>query len=306
MKEKTKKIIEKLNNPKSWFLILLYIFTILFSVTSIILSFHMSDSKILSAISIICYAIAFLLLTYSVFTLIKFSKAIKSGVVKIIKKSNFGEKIIEQYDFRTIVFALISTIINIAYVLFHVVLAFTTDAFFWYISLASYYGLLVLLRGGIVLYHHKNKNKNNETEDELIKLKKYKNCGICLLIIPFILLIPILQIIFLDKTFSESDQYLSIASAAYTFYKITMAIINVKKANKQKDLTIKATRNIGFADALVSIFSLQTTLLYAFGQGTSLTQVFNIITGSVVCLFTIFIGVMMIINSKTKYKKEKN
>ena len=96
------------------------------------------------------------------------------------------------------------------------------------------------------------------------------------------------------------------AFAAYAFYKITMAIYNVIKTRKMDDMTLRALRCIGLADAMVSILALQTTLLYAFSTGNN--GVANALTGGVVCAFTVVIGAYMLIcanRKKEKLQKEK-
>ena len=97
-----------------------------------------------------------------------------------------------------------------------------------------------------------------------------------------------------------------IAFAAYAFYKITMAILGVIKSQKQADLTLRAVRNVSLADALVSIFSLQTALLFSYGAGGGYAAA-NMATGSAVCLLTIAMGIKMIVKAHkmTKEKKEE-
>lgn len=211
---------------------------------------------------------------------------------------------LEHYGFRTVIFAACALIFNIAYVAFHIVLAIVLRSF-WYGSLAAYYGMLVALRSGVVLYHKKRGNIADVRLQQKTELTKYRTCGVMLTIIPLCLVIPILQILFLDKAFIH-EGWTVIAFAAYAFYKIVMAIVNVVKSQKQTDFTVRAIRNIAFADALVSIFSLQTALLYSFAAGGDYRAA-NLATGSAVCLMTIALGVIMIVkaNKKTRELKEE-
>lgn len=76
-----------------------------------------------------------------------------------------------------------------------------------------------------------------------------------------------------------------ISIAAYTFYKITMAVINMVKVRKMQSPSLITIRNIGVADALVSMLTLQTTMLASF-QDTSTIDAnqMNGITGLAVCI----------------------
>lgn len=94
------------------------------------------------------------------------------------------------------------------------------------------------------------------------------------------------------KTHSE---IMVISIAAYTFYKITMAVINMVKVRKMQSPSLITIRNIGVADALVSILTLQTTMLTSF-QDTSTIDAnqMNGITGLAVCILIALLGASMI------------
>lgn len=297
MEEKWRKILRKLKRPTGWLLALTYILTVLFCGMAIALAIINPGDVVLKIVSYVSYAGAAITLSYAVYSIVIYAPYVKGNVISFIKKFKLGEKLLQEYNFRTVVFASLSLLVNIAYVVFHVVLALTTDTFFWYISLALYYGLLVLLRGTLVLYHKKG------TDNKIEEIKKYRNCGVLLTLIPLCLLVPILQILFLNKAFVHEG--LSIfAFAAYAFYKIIMAVYNLFRSKKETKLTVEGIRSIGLADALVSIFSLQTALLYAFSEGTDYSA-FNVATGLAVFVLTIALGVMMIIKAKKQLEEVK-
>jgi len=58
-------------------------------------------------------------------------------------------------------------------------------------------------------------------------------------------------------------------------------------------LLLRMIRNIGYADALVSLVSLQTAMFVSFGDGTD-TRTMNLLTGGVVCLMILLMGIYMI------------
>lgn len=86
-----------------------------------------------------------------------------------------------------------------------------------------------------------------------------------------------------------------ITIATYSFGKISTALINLCK-NKKYDYPVIATiRNISFADAAVSIFSLQRSMLVSFGNKSYFeVQIFNILTGIGVCLIVMILGINLI------------
>ncbi len=297
MKEKWLNLLQKLKKPNGLVLFFTYFFTVVFCALAITLAIVNSSDVFIQILSYITYAGAAITLGYSTFSIVIYAPFMKSNIVAFIKKFKFGEKLLNEYGFRTIIFAFVSLIINVAFVVYHVILALITDTFFWYISLALYYGLLVILRGGIVLYHRKR------TDKDLTEIRKFRNAGIILTLIPLCLLVPILQILFLDKAFVHPGLTIFVF-ATYSFYKIIMATYNLFRSGKEPALTVQAIRFIGLADALVSIFSLQTALLYAFSDGTGFAY-FNAITGFAVFVLTVTLGILMIRKANKKFKERK-
>ena len=307
MKERFLKILQTLKRPSGRLLAAIYFLTVVFCGVAIWLAVLQSENMVLQIFSYVAYALAAITLGYGVYSIIVYAPTLKTRTVAWIKKFPLGKSLLERYDFRTIVFSAFSLVLNLAYVVMHIVLAFVTRAYFWYGSLAAYYGMLVALRSGIVLYQRK-KGKT-ESADAYLQAKteigKYRTCGVLLTIIPLCLTIPILQVFYLDRAFVHEGMVTVIAFAAYAFYKIIMAILGAISAQKQPDVTVRAVRNVSLADAMVSIFSLQTALLYAFSEGNY--TVANALTGSAVCLLTMALGVWMIVRSfKMKKQLEEN
>lgn len=292
----------KLKKPRGLALFALYFVTVAACAAAIVMAAADKERTVWQMLAYVLYGVAGVTLAYSTYTVVIYAPTVKQSAIRLIKKIPFGRKMLENYGFRTIVFATGSTLINMAYVAFHIVLSVTQRSL-WYGSLAAYYGMLVALRGGVVLYH-KGNGKKDEDERRRLALRKYRSCGILLIIIPLCLTVPILEIVFLDKAFVH-EGWTVIAFAAYAFYKITMAAYNLFKSRKQEDLTVQAVRNVGFADALVSIFSLQTALLFSFSAGGN-HAVANVITGSAVCALTVALGVAMLVRArKTEKENEK-
>src|SRR5699024_5714355 len=79
------------------------------------------------------------------------------------------------------------------------------------------------------------------------------------------------------------------------FYKTTMAVINMVKVRKMQSPILITIRNIGVADALVSMLTLQTTMLASF-QNTSNLDVnrMNALTGMAICILIALLGISMI------------
>lgn len=284
-------LLNRLLYPNKIIVVVNYVLTLLSCTLALTLALVEHASITIDILSYVTYAIAFVLLSYSTYLTVIYAKSILSKAKRIISRTRIGAKLLSRYDLRTMIFASLSALVNTAFVVIHVVFTFISDSPIWYSCMALYYASLAFSRLGILL-HQKNKA---EDAYQTIGLKRYRICGIVLSIIPFFLLPPILQIIFLNKAFTYQGLWIFVF-ALYAFLKITMAIYNLVKSGKQYDVTVKAIRSIGLADAMVSVFSLQTALLSTFSEGQY--DIFNVITGGVVLGLTVTLGIYMIIKSR--------
>lgn len=294
MNDKWRSVLQKLKSPKGKWLVLLYVLTFLFVGGALAMVIIM-PSGALAILSYVMYAGAAITFGYTVYTIVIFAPRAKGALTVRIKRTKFGKRLLEHYDFRTVVFAAVSFVFNVLYSIFNGVVAIASRSI-WYGALATYYIVLTFMRGGIISYH----GKGGDGRDRWLEVRKYRTCGILLAGLPLCLSAAILQMVVAGNAFVRWG-WTVFAFAAYSFYKITMSIYNVLKARKEDDMTVQALRNIGLADAMVSILALQTTLLYAFSEGDN--GYVNALTGGVVCALTLALGIYMICRANRKRKE---
>ena len=86
-----------------------------------------------------------------------------------------------------------------------------------------------------------------------------------------------------------------IAIATYTFAKITIAIIGMEKAKRSASPVLKTLRNISLADACVSIYTMQRSMLVSFpGMEAAEILILNIFTGTAVWIVVLLLGINLI------------
>ena len=217
-----------------------------------------------------------------------------------LKRNKIIARIIENWRYRTVFSAGVGFVMVAFNSIVNGVLGIKLKSI-WFGALAAYYILLALMRCGLFLHFR----RRDERPTNLVKARIYKRCGILLLILNAALSSAIAQMIFDDRGFEYKD-WLIYGFAAYAFYKITMSIINVLRAARQEDLTIRAVREINLIDSAVSILALQTALLHTFSDATVDISLFNTLTGSAVSLFSITLSIMMIVRGNKKIKEIKN
>ena len=220
-------------------------------------------------------------------------KGIIERLLLMIKRTSYGARFLEDYTFRTILTTLPTFLINIVYTVYNGVIGIANQSA-WFITMAAYYSLLGIMRYCAV---NTERKISRMTDPKLIRKKELsviRTDGILLLLLNLALSGVVLLTIAKGtaKTYSE---IMVISIAAYTFYKITMAVINMVKVRKMQSPILITIRNIGVADALVSMLTLQTTMLASFQDTSSIdANRMNGIAGLAVCILIALLGASMI------------
>ena len=94
-----------------------------------------------------------------------------------------------------------------------------------------------------------------------------------------------------------SSRVMTIATAAYTFIKVIMAIINIVRAKRWRDPVVQVVRNINLIDAFVSLLALETSMVAVFGDGTDKLIPLSATLGFVVFAGTVVMALHMIIKA---------
>ncbi|MBE7075014.1 MAG: hypothetical protein E7376_03455 [Clostridiales bacterium] len=291
-----KKFWQFIKTPKVWLSILVCIATLLFIALTLTLTFMGIQNFWVYPI----YVIAFLLLCYGIYIIVYFAPKIKQRFLKLALKNKYTKKYIQNFGFRSLVSSFIGFVINAAYACMLAVFAILSHSV-WYGALATYYIMLSLIKGGIIAKHNKRKSIENQEQFFIDQVKSYKNCGWFLTALTFTLVAAIVQMVIANQGFEYAGIMIYVM-ATYTFYKLTMAIINMIKARRNKDLTVQSLKNLNLASALVALLSLQTAMFQAFGQDVN-PRLFNALTGGGVTLCIITIAVLMIAKGRYILKK---
>ena len=246
------------------------------------------------AVGIIIYVLAAVLLAGAGVCLYRdLRKGIIEKFLLKIKETSYGARFLEDYTFRTILTTMPTFLINVAYTVYNGVIGVMNQSA-WFITMAVYYSLLGIMRYRAVNTERKVSRMKDPKLIRKRELSVIRTDGILLLLLNLALSGVVLLTIAKGtaKTYSE---IMVISIAAYTFYKITMAVINMVKVRKMQSPILITIRNIGVADALVSMLTLQSTMLASFQKRSSIdADRMNGITGLAVCILIALLGVSMI------------
>ena len=175
---------------------------------------------------------------------------------------------------------------------------------FWFYSLGAYYICLGVMR--FFLARHTTRYAPGERMQT--ELKKYRACGIVFLVMNLALALIIFFMVYWNRTF-EHHMITAIAMAAYTFTALTTAIINVIKYRKYNSPVFSASKAISLAAALVSMLTLESTMLTTFGDGTMTVVAQKRMlgaTGGAISVLIVATAIYMIVVGSKKLKELKS
>lgn len=216
-----KAIHEKLKSIKGLPLALIYAAAVVSIALSLVL---VLTENSLSFLAYAVFVIAALTLAYSVYTLVIFAPKIKHNVIKLLEKRKFTRNLLLNYGYRALVFATISFVINIGYAVFLGILGVKYSSV-WYGALAGYYITLSLIRGNILFLDKKTK-KETSLRSNNVRAKIYRNTGGALILLTLALSVAVVQMVLSQKFFEKFGDIMIFGSAAYAFYRISLASYN--------------------------------------------------------------------------------
>ena len=193
---------------------------------------------------------------------------------------------------RILKLALANLIFNAAFAIYHLVLGLVTSSW-WLLTLGMYYLLLGTVR--FVVIHFR--------DDEAF-ITGFTGWMLIILCIP--LSGTVILSVVRDRGL-ELHMFVMVAMAVYAFAKIILATINLIKSRRNTSANITALRNISFANAFVSMFALQRSMLVSFdGMSEYEITIMNAALGSVVCVITFLLGIILLMKRKSSFKDSRN
>ena len=171
-------------------------------------------------------------------------------------------KLKADYDFKTYITAAGSLAVTLVFALYNGFLGIRY-ASLWYGTICVYYLILVLLRGTIVAAA---KRLSQREDQAAARNKVCLLASLLLLILNTSLIVPVSLMVMQQKPV-HMTLIPAIAMAAYTTYKVIMASVNLRRRRSSTDCLVWLLRTISFIDALVSILTLQNTLIMVNSKG---------------------------------------
>lgn len=287
-----KKVFKKFLFPPIWLMITLSVL----SAAALVFVFLKGLDQ--SPVAYAVYVIAF----YTLSALCAFFSIVLPKQYKAIKQRVFDHPIGHRYmtdaEFKVLVSLHIALIINLAFSAFKLVSGIIYSSFF-IIAIAAYYILLSVARFLLLRFMRSGK------EDTAAQYRRYRLTAILMLPINLTLSVFVLYMIIKNDGTPLSEIYV-ITSAAYTFYTLTVSVIDIIKYRKFENPVLSAAKALRLAQALVSLLSLESAMLVTFGESESFRRIMLALTGAGVCFIVLFMSIYMIVRSTKQIKKLGN
>ncbi|MGM9650950.1 MAG: hypothetical protein ACI3VX_03300 [Faecousia sp.] len=206
-----------------------------------------------------------------------------------------GRRLVHDARYRVVLTAAGSLLVNLLYALYNGVLGIANRSV-WFLTMCAYYTILSTLRFSAVLCGRKGSEA--DTEHTVMTLS-----GLLLAGLSFVLS-GVAYISLSENIATKHGDVVMITIAAYTFFKIAMAVRRAVRQRKDPSSLLAVLRGIGYADVAASVFTLQRSMFASFGELTDAkAHIMNIITGAAVCLFVLLLGVAMTLRG---FKRKEN
>ena len=191
-----------------------------------------------------------------------------------------------------------SLALNFAYALGNCAVGFFTPSW-WFITVGAYYTVLTITRFSVLQV------KRKACGDYDTEFFARRITGILLIVLSFCIVgVNVLSAV--EDRGTVFHEIVMITIAAYTFTKITVAVISMVKAKHSASSVQKTLRNIALADACASIYTMQRSMLVSFpGMEARGILLLNIFTGTAVWIVVLLLGINLIGGKYTDMAKSK-
>lgn len=190
--------------------------------------------------------------------------------------------------------------VNICFSIFKVIVGVLYQSK-WLFVMAGYHVILSVMRFILVYRDQIDRKEANEQERRIRGLYSYKICGFLMLLLNIAISVIVIVVV-VDNQIISYPGFMIYAIAAFSFYCLTMAIINLVKYWHRHNPIFSAVKRISMAKALVSIFTLQVAMITQFGEQDGFDyRIANSATGIAVCVCINIMAILMLTGVKKDY-----
>ena len=208
-----------------------------------------------------------------------------------IRQIPLAGRLLDDIRFRSIALACFGLAMNLVYTLYNGALAIRYLSW-WFVTMCAYYAVLLAMRVYIVQYSFRG---GSRAESAVMRF-----CGG--LFIGLAVVLSGIVVLSIHMGWTAARELIPIlAIAAFTFWKATVAIIGNIRVRRNRSPLLTTLRNIGCAEAAVSMLTLAHSMLSTFSpDDTSFNLVMEGAVGAGVFLIILGLGISMLVTGRRK------
>ena len=207
------------------------------------------------------------------------------------------KQLLSDFDSKTLMFSTVSFVITAVFAVYNGFLGLQLYSL-WHGSICIYYILLTILRAALVISDRILSHSNVNSGRRIVFLITH----IFLILLNISLVVPIALMVKFERPV-DMKLIPAIAVAAYTTYKIIIASVNLKKKSGSTNILVKELRTIGFTDALLSVITLQNTLIMVAGDADNKNMlVLCAVTSGAILILMITLSLISLVSTRNNKK----
>lgn len=188
---------------------------------------------------------------------------------------------------RVRLFTSASLCCHFLYAVYHGALGIS-EASPWFLAICAFYSILTGMGFGVMMFGLWVKKRGSRAPAGLVR----KAAGALLILLSAVL--GWINYISLSQNIAAAyDTIPMITIAAYTFGRVTAAVVKALRRGPGGLPLADVLRSIGYAEVAASVLTLQRSMLVSFGRMEAGKMcVMNALTGAAVCLFVLSLGIL--------------
>lgn len=255
----------------------------------------------------IIYSLAGLSTAFLAWSIIAFVRGpfCREKIKKFSLKTKFTSRLVSDQHYKALFFTYVSFIGSTGWYVFKTLFGIYNDSV-WFTVLAIY-GLVLCFGKSVILgFNRKSYRFSNERQRYTHGLKLYRISGVFMMLMSAVLYMVVVLIV-RDGNGFIYDGMLIYVMAIYDFYGFTRSAIYMTRTRKRNAPVINSIRVISIASSLISVLSLQTAMFASFGNpyDVEFQNIMNTITGTLVCLLMLSIGLTIIVVTTVMENRHK-
>lgn len=241
------------------------------------------------------YSIAALTGLYFIYLCVLYClRVYKNLIFPRLYNNKLTKPFLTNYTLQSAFFTATSTIVNVGFAIFNIVMAIMYQSL-WYGGFAAYYFVLIATRVTIVLSYYWSAKKH-WFDHRALALAKHK---ISLAIGGFLLLVEVAMAFLIGHMVFDTPPviqlpFFAIVNAVYAFYKLIVAIVNMVLSRKDGDPIAKSMKDVCLSDACLSMVSLTVTMIATFAGGEPMADI-KMLVGFSACVVVMILSALSII-----------